>query len=231
MPGACILIVSFAYLLISAGIDHAIQRGARMAQSDGRPGGGRRPARRRGGRLMTVREERGEASLAAGVQRRDRPLDRRRDRRVPDPRRRRPRSRPGGARDPPRPPGRGRRRVRLGEVDARARRARAARAARPHQRGLDPPRRPRARRRDRGRAAAGARRQDLDDLPGRARLAEPGEDDRIPARRGDPPARPGLGDGGARACDLAADRGRRPLARRPGSASTRTSSPAACASA
>lgn len=35
MPGACILIVSFAYLMISAGIDHAIQRGARMARATG----------------------------------------------------------------------------------------------------------------------------------------------------------------------------------------------------
>lgn len=35
MPGACILIVSFAYLLISAGIDDAMQRGARMARATG----------------------------------------------------------------------------------------------------------------------------------------------------------------------------------------------------
>jgi peptide/nickel transport system permease protein len=35
MPGACILIVSFAYLLISAGIDDAITRGARMARATG----------------------------------------------------------------------------------------------------------------------------------------------------------------------------------------------------
>jgi len=35
MPGACILIVSFAYLLISAGIDDAITRSARMARATG----------------------------------------------------------------------------------------------------------------------------------------------------------------------------------------------------
>ena len=35
MPGACILIVASAYLLISAGIEDAIQRGARVAQATG----------------------------------------------------------------------------------------------------------------------------------------------------------------------------------------------------
>ena len=35
MPGACIVIVSFAYLLISSGIEHAIQRGTRIARATG----------------------------------------------------------------------------------------------------------------------------------------------------------------------------------------------------
>jgi peptide/nickel transport system permease protein len=35
MPGACIVIVSFGYLLISSGIEHAIQRGARVARATG----------------------------------------------------------------------------------------------------------------------------------------------------------------------------------------------------
>lgn len=35
MPGACILIVASAYLLISAGIDDAIQRGTRIAKATG----------------------------------------------------------------------------------------------------------------------------------------------------------------------------------------------------
>jgi ABC-type dipeptide/oligopeptide/nickel transport system permease subunit len=35
MPGACILLVSFAYLLISAGIETGIQRGVRMARATG----------------------------------------------------------------------------------------------------------------------------------------------------------------------------------------------------
>jgi ABC-type dipeptide/oligopeptide/nickel transport system permease subunit len=34
-PGACILIVSSAYLLISSGIEYAIQRGARVAEATG----------------------------------------------------------------------------------------------------------------------------------------------------------------------------------------------------
>jgi peptide/nickel transport system permease protein len=35
MPGACILIVSAGYLLISAGIEHAVQRGTRTVQATG----------------------------------------------------------------------------------------------------------------------------------------------------------------------------------------------------
>lgn len=35
MPGACIVIVSCGYLLISAGIEHAIQRGSRTVQATG----------------------------------------------------------------------------------------------------------------------------------------------------------------------------------------------------
>ena len=40
MPGACILIVSFAYLLISAGIEYAISAAARRREAAGGHGGG-----------------------------------------------------------------------------------------------------------------------------------------------------------------------------------------------
>lgn len=43
MPGACILIVASAYLLISAGIEDAIQRGGRVEAATSSPdpvGGG-----------------------------------------------------------------------------------------------------------------------------------------------------------------------------------------------
>ena len=115
--------------------------------------------------------------------------------RVQDGRRHRPRGRRHHLRRPPGRDARHRRRVRLREVDACTRRARAAEPPGRISGGRDSPRRP-PRRCDRGRTEAGAGRQDLDDLPGRARLAEPGEVDRIPARRGDPPAQPGLGGEG-----------------------------------
>ena len=40
MPGACILIVASAYLLISAGIEDAIQRGDRVAEVTANPAAG-----------------------------------------------------------------------------------------------------------------------------------------------------------------------------------------------
>ncbi len=122
-------------------------------------------------------------------------------------------------------------RVRSREVDHRHRDHRVAGAAGPHRGRRNPARgpahRPAARRGDAPHPWAAHRR----DLPGPAHVAEPALH-RGPSARGDHPhalaARRGRG---ARARDRAAGRGRHPRARAARRTTTRTSSPAACASA
>ena len=96
---------------------------------------------------------------------------------------------------------------------------------------LDPARRPRAERREGRCAPERARRPHRDDLPGRARLPQPGQDDRVPADRGDQaPHRRGQGRSPSSARSSCSPRS---ACRRPGRGSTsiRTSSRAGCGSA
>ena len=125
-----------------------------------------------------------------------------------------------------------RRRIRLGQVDDRARhhaapaasRWRGSPAAAISLAGRDLAALQRAR------DARGARRRHRDDLPGADDLAQPGADHRPPAHRGDPRPPQGRARRGARAGAEGARRGAGSASRSGGSGNTRTNSPAACAS-
>ena len=130
-----------------------------------------------------------------------------------------------------RPHARHRRRVRLGQERDQPRRPRPA----PGHGGADL-RRDLARRRgadlgDARRGAPAARPEDVDDLPGPAVVAAPLLHGRAPDRRGLPRAQRRLQGGREEARDRHARPGRHPARGRSASTTTRTSSPAACASA
>ena len=188
MPGACIVIVSCGYLLISAGIEHAIQRGSRTVQATGgraSAGGVSPPVR-----AVALMAAPASDAVSVGDGRRD-PVLRIEGLLVEYP------IHGGVVRavdDLSLELGRGQRLALVGESGSGKSTVALAVLGL-----LEPP----------GHVTAGsirlgelelagasedaparrARRPDLDDLPGRARLAEPGEDDRLPAARGDPPAR------------------------------------------
>ena len=190
-PGLCIVIVALGYMLVSEGIEVAVQRQRERRRRRGRATAPARPPSEPGHRdRERWRRDAGAAAASPGGTRRRRALDRRPRRRLPA--RRAARCAPSTG-----CPSTIRRRP-----AARASSASRARASRPSRwrcsgcssrrgaiaGGVDPARRARARGRGGGRPAQRARRPHLDDLPGRARLAEPGQDDRLPADRGDPAA-------------------------------------------
>ena len=192
-PGLCIVIVALGYMLVSEGIEVAVQRsgsaggGASAVEPTARRRHDRRPRGRRRDRAGCERSARRQSERRRCGRR---ALDRRSRRRLPA----RGVGRCGpstGCRFTIRPG------QRLGVVgESGSGKSTVAMAVLgllepPGQdrRRLDHARRARARRvRTSEVLRTRARRTDRDDLPGRARLAEPGQDDRVPADRGDPAA-------------------------------------------
>ena len=237
LAGLCIVIVALGYMLVSEGIEVAVQRsgsaGADAAVDT--PGSDADHRRRDDDRERRVVSQ-DAAPIAAAERRRVRDVVLSIDDLVVDfplERTDRARGRRSVADDPAGPAARRRRRVGLGQVDGRAwpcsgcssRRGRITRR-------LDQARRARARAARRRTSSARVRGgRDRDDLPGRARLAQPGQDDRLPAAsRRSACTRDASEEAPSSARSSCSPRSAsRPRAT--GSTSTRTSSPAACASA